>query len=58
MFYTMMLIRCSTGCTRILTEAENRRTGGPEWRRQSGADTNDRERRRNSTLKQDPQQRH
>ena len=52
------VIRCSTGCTRIPTGAENRRTGEPERRRQSGADTNDRERRRNSTLKPDPQQRH
>ena len=52
------LICCSTGCTCIPTEAENWRTGGPERRRQSGADTNDRERQRNSTLKPDLQQRH
>ena len=35
-------------------EPENRRTGEPEWRRQSGADANDRESRRNSTPKPDP----
>ena len=54
----LTLIHCSTGCTRIPTEAENRRTRGPERRRQSRADTNDRESQRNSTLKPDPQQRH
>ena len=39
-------------------EPENWRTRGPERRRQSGVDANDRERRRNSTLKPDPQKRH
>ena len=48
------MIRCSTGCTRIPTGAENRRNGEPEQRRQSGADANDRESWRNSTPKPDP----